>query len=140
MRVEIGPASERSAVAWIGYGREVLEYAASMSEPAVGQGTLDRFSALLDQWERSLGGALDFHWSAEMSPEEVEFLMKALYEVGLVVESEHADGRLHLRPTEADEFHYVVVRQVLAQIEAQGPANAQFVEGLKADWKVAGED
>ena len=141
MRVEIGPVSGRSAAVWLDYGRKVVEHVSSMAAPAVSDGSLGRFSALLDQWDPQVEqGDGDFRWAADMSPEEVEFIMKGLYEVGLVVEAESAAGRLGLRPPEADEFHYVVVRQVLAQIESLGPANAQFVEGLRADWRVAGEE
>ena len=61
-------------------------------------------------------------------------------EIGLVVEAEHEAGRLPLRPPAADEFHHMVVKQVLAEIEVEGPAFAQFVEGLRGEtgnWIVA---
>ncbi|MEZ5321104.1 MAG: hypothetical protein R2698_03290 [Microthrixaceae bacterium] len=140
MRVEIGPVRFQSATAWIGYGRTVLEHLARSDRPdAPSPALLGRFSELLDQFCRVDSQHGTFHWTAEMSPEEVEFLMKSLFEVGLMAESEHEADRLALRPAAADEFHFTLVRQILTQIEGEGPASAQFVEGIRAEWDVAGD-
>jgi len=96
--------------------------------------TIDAFLLLAD----AASAGNPFHWVTDVSPEEVEFVMKGLFEIGLVVEAEHEAGRLPLRPPAADEFHHMVVKQVLAEIEVEGPAFAQFVEGLRGEWGVAG--
>lgn len=138
--MEIGPVSGASATAWVVYGREVLEHVAATDGLAISENALHRFGQLLDEWQIAASPDLAFHWSAERSPEEVEFLMKALFEIGLVVEREFEAGRMQLRPPAADEFHSLVVRQVLAQVEVEGPAFAHFVEGLREEWGVAGQD
>lgn len=142
MRVEIGPVASESADAWIAYGRHVLDHLTAAG--LVSSGTVERFVGLLDEFDAvaaspTESGGWAFHWVGDTSPEEVEFLMKGLYEVGLVVEREHELGRLPLRPAEADEFHIMVVQQILAAIEVEGPAFAQFVEGLRSEWGVAGQ-
>jgi hypothetical protein len=137
VRVEIGPVSGASAVAWIAYGRSVVDHLGP-SAPPTRRGVLDRFTELLDSFSAIASPAGSFSWATDVDPEEAEFLMKGLFEIGLVVEAEHAAGHIPLRPAVADEFHHMVVRQVLAEIETEGPAFAQFVEGLRADWGVAG--
>jgi hypothetical protein len=143
MRAEIGPVGTDSAAAWIAYGRQVVEHMSRSPDVSVPASALRWFSELLDDFARTVRLAApagrDFHWVGERSPEEAEFVMKALFEVGLAVEREHEAGRLPLRPPEADEFHVMMVRQVLGDLEMQGPAHQQFVDGLRAEWGVAGE-
>ena len=136
MRVEIGPVGGDTAVAWIAYGRRVVDHLRP-DAPPTRRSVLDRFAGLLDEFGSIAAPGTPFLWETEISPEEVEFVMKGLFEIGLVVEAEHDAGRLALRPAAADEFHHLVVRQVLAEIETEGPAFAQFVDGLRADWGVA---
>ncbi len=138
VRVEIGPVGRDTAVAWIAYGRRVVTHL-SATASAGRAPVLARFGSLLDEFETAAAPGAPFHWTADAPPEEVEFLMKGLYEIGLVVESEHAAGHLPLRPPEADEFHHMIVQQVLAAVEVEGPAFAQFVEGLRSEWGVAGK-
>lgn len=138
MRVEIGPVGGDTATAWAAYGRRVVDHL-SAADGRVGAAVLDRFRSLLDEFDELAEPGTTFHWVNDVSPEEVEFLMKGLYEVGLAAEAEHEAGRLPLRPPEADEFHTTIVQQVLAAVEVEGPAFAQFVEGLREEWGVAGQ-
>ena len=140
MRVEIGPVSGASATAWVVYGREVIEHVATTDGLTISENALHRFGQLLDEWQIAASPDIEFRWSAERSPEEVEFLMKALFEVGLLVEEEFEIGRMQLRPPAADEFHVVVVRQVLAHLESEGPSFAHFVDGLRGEWGIAARD
>lgn len=137
--IEIGPVGGDTAVAWLAYGRRVLAHLANSDRP-VRAGVLDRFAGLIDEFAAVAVVGEPFHWTTDVSPEEVEFLMKGLFEIGLLVESEHEAGRFPLRPAEADEFHHQVVQQVLAEVEIEGPAFAQFVEGLRGEWGVAGQE
>jgi len=140
VRAEIGPVGHDTAIAWIAYGRSVVEYLAA-SDRVVRAGVLERFGDLLDEFDAAAADGGPFHWTHEdISPEEVEFLMKGLFEIGLVIEAEHEAQRFPLRPEAADEFHHMVVQQVLAAVEIEGPAFAQFVEGLRGEWGVAGKD
>jgi hypothetical protein len=136
--VEIGPVGGESAVAWIGYGRKVIEQLSGADADPMSANVLRRFSELLDEFERIAAPDRSFHWVSEKDPAEVEFVMKGLYEIGLAVERQHEAGRMQLRPAAADEFHVMVVQQILSEIELEGPTSAQFVEGLRADWGVAG--
>ena len=44
-----------------------------------------------------------------------------------------------LRPAAADEFHIVMVQQVLDTLAHQSRSNAEFVESLRNDWLIARE-
>ena len=137
VQIEIGPVSGASAMAWIAYGRTVLEHLARQPGSGLSENALDGFAQLLDEWDVIAFATQPFHWTSEQSAEQVEFLMKALYEIGLVVEGENAAGRMRLRPPEADEFHVLVVQQILCEIELEGPAYAHFVDGLRGEWGIA---
>jgi acetyl-CoA acetyltransferase len=58
-------------------------------------------------------------------------------DAGLEIERGAAEGRMTLRPAEADEFHIVMVQQVLDTLAHQGRSNAEFVESLRNDWLIA---
>jgi hypothetical protein len=139
VQVEIGPVSGASAVAWVAYGRSVVDTLANGDDPHLDVSTLDRFTSLLDEWEPMARDGEPFQWVTERSADEVQFLMKALFEIGLAVERRHAEGTMGLRPPEADEFHITVVRQVLAQMEVEGPSFSHFVDGLRGEWGIAGQ-
>jgi hypothetical protein len=132
--------SRSSAEAWIAYGREVIAQLDRAAVPTVSSAALARFSMLLAEWEGVLVREGDFHWETEQGADEVEFLMKALFEVGLAVEREHEAGRMRLRPEEADQFHVTMVRQILAEVEQEGPAFAHFVQNLRNEWNIASEE
>ena len=66
--------------------------------------------------------------------------MKALYSAGLEIERGAAEGRMTLRPPAADEFHIVMVQQVLDTLADQGRSNAEFVQGLRNDWLIAAQE
>jgi len=146
VRVEIGPVSGPSAVAWVAYADEVLAALTSPDDagrtPAaqLPADALERFARLTDEWRAVASPSAPFHWTSDESAEQVGFLMRTLYEVGLAVEREHGAGRMRLRPPEADEFHVVVVRQILAEIERESAADAHLVESLREEWGIAGRD
>jgi len=99
---------------------------------------LDVFEQLLDEWGIVVAGPGDFHWMTERAPDEVEYLVSALFEAGLAIEALHEDGLAELRPGDADEFHFALVNQVLAALDREGGSSAQFVEILRTVWGVAG--
>lgn len=146
VRVEIGPVSRESAEAWFDYAgsviRDLRQVGADRAPPEV----LDTFEDLLNTWRSALprepeaGEASEpFHWSTERPDDEVGYLINALYETGLAVEADHEIGGLQLRPPEADEFHYAVVTQVLAALEAEGGPQSHLVEILREHWHAAGD-
>ncbi|MGZ8765471.1 MAG: hypothetical protein ACXW2C_07260 [Acidimicrobiia bacterium] len=137
MNVEVGPVSHASAVAWLDYATEALADLRTAPASPVSPHALELFADLLAEW-RAIAATDDrWRWTAEMAPEKVEFLIRALYEAGLVIEHESAAKRARLRPPEADEFHVVLVECVLAALEAEGGSSAQFVESLRNEWDIA---
>lgn len=139
VRVEIGPVGGDTTIAWIAYGRDVIDHIGEMDDPSVARHVIDGFRHLLDEWSNIARPGEPFHFATDRSAEEVEFLMKGLFEIGLAVEAEHEAGRMPLRPPEADEFHILLVQQILAEVEKEGPTSAQFVEMLRTEWGIAGQ-
>ncbi|MGZ4675267.1 MAG: hypothetical protein ACXVJ7_13715 [Acidimicrobiia bacterium] len=139
MEVEIGPVSRASTVAWLDYATTALAELRAAPSARVPVSALDRFADLLTQWRRAADAAPDqpFHWTTDQPPERVEFLMQSLYSAGLEIERGAAAGTMTLRPPEADEFHIVMVQQVLATLERQDRSNAEFVASLRNEWNVA---
>lgn len=136
--MEIGPVSGDTTVAWIEYGRAVIDHISGLDDSTIPESLLEAFGHLLDEWSNIARPGAPFHFATDRPAEEVEFLMKGLYEIGLAVEAEHEAGRLPLRPAEADEFHVLLVQQILAAVEQEGPTSAQFVDMLRGEWGVAG--
>lgn len=140
MRIEIGPVSRSSALAWFDYGTQAVAELRATHAGTVPASALDRFGLLIDEWRRcaeTTDPATPFHWETDEPPERVEFLMKALYTAGLEIERGAAAGTMTLRPAAADEFHIVMVQQILATLERQDRSNAEFVESLRNEWTIA---
>ena len=141
MRVEIGPVSRASASAWLDYGTDVIATLRGATDSAIPAPAIETFTELIDGWRIAADTAAradgPFQWSGEQSAERVEFLMKALYETGLVVESENETGGLPLRPPEADEFHFVLIDQVLLALAQESRSHAEFVAALRNVWRAA---
>jgi hypothetical protein len=135
--IEIGPVSRESARAWLDYATIALGELRAAEQPLVPARALDRFEELVGQWRRAANRSGPFHWSTDEPPEKVEFLIHALYTAGLEIERGAAEGRMTLRPAEADEFHIVLVQQVLDTLAHQGRSSAEFVEALRNDWLIA---
>jgi hypothetical protein len=135
--IEIGPVSRESARAWLDYATIALGELRAAETPRVPTRALDRFEELVAQWRRAAARSGPFHWSTDEPPEKVEFLIHALYTAGLEIERGAAEGRMTLRPAAADEFHIVLVQQVLDTLSHQGRSNAEFVEALRNDWLIA---
>jgi hypothetical protein len=137
VQVEIGPVSSQSARAWIEYATETLDMLRKTDDPRLPSPVLDAFADLLDAWRPIARKSKPFRWSSREAPERVQFLVYALYVAGLVIEREAAAGRAHLRPMAADEFHFVLVREVLAALARESEADAHFAEELRNVWGVA---
>ena len=143
VEVEIGPVSLASALAWLEYGDIAVAELRATREGTVPTGALDRFDELIRQWRAAAAASppdQPFHWVTDEPPERVEFLMKALYTAGLEIERGAAAGTMTLRPPEADEFHIVMVQQVLGTLARQDRSNAEFVESLRNDWLISRPD
>ena len=137
VRLEVGPISHASAVAWLDYAREALDGLRHAPGSLVPTRALETFGELLDEWRVIAADDGPFRWISDEPPERVEFLIRALYEGGLVIERESEAHRARLRPHEADEFHTVLVDCVLSALESEGGSYAQFVEVMRNDWDIA---
>jgi hypothetical protein len=137
MHIEIGPVSSASARAWIAYASEMLVLLRALREPKLPDEALDGFASLLDEWRPVADRDQPFRWSADEDPERTKYLLNALYRAGTIIEAEAAHGKAKLRPAAADEFHILLVQEVLDALEQESEADAQFVEGLRSVWNIA---
>jgi hypothetical protein len=143
MRVEIGPVPIDSAEAWLGYAADVI--AELRTRPrSVSPEVLDAFSRYVAEWTSTAGAEAArhdpvFRWSGDAMPETVEYLVFALYKLGVQLTAEEDSGERPPRPAAADRFHTVLVRSVLGALECQGEAEAQFVNQLREVWQPANE-
>ena len=143
MQIEIGPVSRASALAWFDYGTRAIAELRAAHAGTVPASALERFESLIAAWRdcaATTDAATPFHWITDEPPERVEFLMKALYTAGLEIERGADAGIMTLRPGAADEFHIVMVQQVLATLARQDRSNAEFVESLRNEWLIARPD
>ena len=140
MKIEIGPVARASAEAWLDYATDALADLRRVAPKSVSSSALDAFEELLVAWRLAAQRPGPFHWETHETPERVEYLMKALYTSGLEIEEGIELHGMKLRPAAADEFHIVLVRQVLDTLAQQGRSNAEFVESLRNEWLIARQD
>lgn len=140
MKIEIGPVARASALAWLGYAAEALVDLRRVAPKTLTPSAMDGFESLIAAWRIAAAQPGPFHWTTDEPPERVEFLMKALYQAGLEIEDGIQRHGMRLRPATADEFHIVLVRQVLDTLRLEGRSNAEFVDSLRNDWHIARPD
>ena len=140
VRIEIGPVSSASAQAWIDYATDMLAMLRALPDEPLPPNALDGFASLLEEWRPIAARPEPFRWSSDEPPERAQYLLKALYIAGTLIEREAASGRARLRPAAADEFHVVLVRESLEALEHQSSADAQFVEQMRNVWGTARRD
>jgi hypothetical protein len=138
--VEVGPVSPQSARAWVAYAGDTLAELRGLPHIEAVAGALDGFAELLDEWRPIAERPEPFRWVSDQPAERVKYLLNALYWSGIIVEREVPSGRAHLRPPEADEFHFVLVHSALGALEQESDSDAHFVAELRGVWGVAGRD
>jgi len=128
--------SHGSAVAWVDYATAMLPVLRRLPDAQLPAKALDAFDDLLEQWraiiERDDG---PFRWTSDETPERAEYVMRALFEAGLVIERAGSAGEAELRPPEADEFHHVLIDCVLSALADESESNAQFAETMRTEWR-----
>ena len=134
--MEIGPVPAPAVRAWLNYAREVLD-ALRRASDGLSPRLLDQFEGYVEQWSEQVRGTDVFRWEGEVDSDHLEYLVNGLYRVGERVEEEADEGRMRLRPPEADKFHALLVAGLLDALAAEGPAHAQFVEQLRERWRAA---
>jgi hypothetical protein len=143
MRVEIGPVPLPNAQAWLDYAAGVI--GELRRDPrAVTSDVLDSFSKYVDDWQATANVEAArhdevFRWNGEAMPETVEYLVFALYRLGVRLTAEEESGLRPPRPAAAAKFHGVLVRSVLTALEREGEGEAHFVRQLREVWGPANE-
>ena len=140
MKIEIGPVARASALAWLDYAADAVIDLRRVAPKTLTRSAIDGFESLIATWRIAAARPGPFHWQTDEPPERVEFLMKALYQAGLEIEDGIEHHGMRLRPATADEFHIVLVRQVLDTLRLEGRSNAEFVDSLRNDWHIARPD
>jgi hypothetical protein len=140
VRIEVGPVSSASARSWLAYATRMLALLRTLPESELPRHSLDAFAALLEEWRPIAAAPGPFRWSSDEPPERAQYLLNALYLAGTLIEREAESGRATLRPTAADEFHVVLVREVLGALEQESESDAHFVQEMRNVWDVARGD
>ena len=140
MLVEVGPVSSESAQAWIAYATDMLAFLRALPGQEISPIVLDAFGALLDEWRPIAEHGRRFRWSSEETPERAKYLLNALFVAGTLIEREAASGKAHLRPAAADEFHVVLVKEVLGALQRESEADAHFAHEMRNIWDIARRD
>ena len=139
VRIQVGPVSRASALAWLDYADDVMDVLRRFDSPVLSNEALDSFADLLATWAETAAHEGPFIWISDESPELAEYLIRALYEAGLEIEALHERGQAQLRPIEADEFHVAMVNQIITSLAQEGNGYTQFAEMLRSEWGIAGQ-
>jgi hypothetical protein len=137
VRVQIGPVASTSVTSWVGYARKTLDTV--VSDPG-GDGvwlpddTIATFTAYLDRWDEEARTTDPFRWTADVPPDEAEFLSHAFFRIVTHLAAEAEERGYTMAPPESDEFYRALVESFLAALDAEGPASQEFSEHLRAFW------
>jgi hypothetical protein len=118
----------------------MLAFLRTLSEHEIPSRAVDAFASLLDEWRPLAQGDKPFRWVTDETPERAKYLINALYLAGTLIEREVTAGQAHFRPAAADEFHVVIVHDVLRALEQESRADAQFVYQMRNVWDIARRD
>ena len=143
MRVEIGPVPIPNATAWLEYADGVIDELRH-SPRLLTSDVVDAFSKYVDDWHATAEAEAArheevFRWTGDAMPETVEYLVFALYKLGVRLTEEEDSGMRPRQPAAAAKFHGVLVRSVLKALEREGDAEAHFVRQLREVWDTANE-
>ena len=142
MHVQVGPVSSASVIAWVGYAREVLGRVTGHEEtgsPAVGPDAVASFERYLAAWAEIAARSPQFLWTADVDPEEVEYLAYTWFVLaGQVLAGDATTARarrgLPRRPPESEEFFQSLVTAMLDALSQEGRSLHEFAEQLREDW------
>ncbi|MCU1426909.1 MAG: hypothetical protein JWL83_909 [Actinomycetia bacterium] len=140
MRVEIGPVPLACASAWLDYASGVISEL-RIAPRAVTTNVIASFSKYVDEWQTYAGQQTGdvFRWTGDAAPETVEYLVFALYRLGVRLTEEQEGGLREPPSVTARKFHTVLVRSLLATLEREGEGEAHFVRQLREVWAPANE-
>ena len=142
MHVQVGPVSSASVIAWVGYARAVLGQV-GRSDPAtipmVSADAVTAFERYLTTWAEVAARDATFVWTAEVDPEEVEFLAYTWFTLAGQLQAGSPSGTaarrgLPTRPDASEEFFQSLVRSMLDALADEGRSLQEFAEQLRDDW------
>ena len=140
MRLDVGPVAPASAVAWIDWADEVFGELRNKpwTRASLPASVFDEIGGYLDQWmPRTRIVDKPFRWHAEIDPDELEYLVHALFNLDTRLLAEAQRGELPRSPEEGQLFYLVLVRALLYALEVESPARAAFVDQLRSSWPSA---
>lgn len=141
VRLEVGPVEPASAAAWLQWADETCgglrpQSPAQARLPAEVVQDVRRY---LEQWKtRAQSSESTFRWHGEIDPDELEYLVHALFNLD-VQTSQQQRGERSVAPEQGRDFHLVLVRAMLHALEMDSPGRAAFVEQLRSAWPTAVE-
>ena len=141
VRLDMGPVTPASAVAWMEWAGEALEGlgARPASWPFPSPSVFVDAASYLQRWMPCTGSLpKTLRWQADVDPDELEYLVHAFFKLDTQL-SMQVGARVPDAPQESRTFYVVLVRALLHALEAQSPARAAFVSQLRSSWPVAAE-
>ncbi len=105
-----------------------------MASPSVA--TLDDVGHYLQRWLPPSTAIVDgpLHWQAEIDPDELEYLVRALFDLDRWLLAEVGRGERSEAPPEGEAFYVVLVGAMLHALELESPGRAAFVDQLRFFW------
>lgn len=135
--MQIGPVKSSGVLAWVAHARGVLaEMRAGRGPagPALAPGVVDAFERFLDEWQRTAAHDDEFVWSADVDPEQVEFLAHAFYNIAQELATAAEARGYPLAPPEGEEFYQSLVCAFLDALEQEGKGAGAFAEDMRTTW------
>jgi len=143
MRVQVGPVASGSVTLWVAYARTVLAHALARSDPAIApvpHEAIEGFETFLTAWDEIAQDSTEFLWTADLDPEQIEFLAHAWFGLATALADEAEKRGFPLSPPEGDEFYQALVRALLDGLAQEGRSLLEFSEQLRDAWPGLKED
>lgn len=137
MQVHIGPVPAASVSTWVAYARTALTQV--VDEPGsegvwLPEDTVGTFEDFLDSWEAAARTEDPVRWSADIAPDEAEYLSHAFFRIATNLAAQAEERGHSLAPAEGQEFYRELVRAFLGALDTEGHGSQEFAEHLRSFW------
>ena len=139
MKLCVGPVPPTSAEAWTGWARAVIGDLRRQPALKLPGEVLDDLASYVESWAGANRCGDEFRWQVDVTPEELEYLTNALYNLDLRLADEACEAPERAAPAEARAFHLMLVQALLFALAQDSPSRAAFVEQLRPSWPVAAD-
>jgi len=132
----VGPLPSGSVTLWVAYARTVLAQALAHpgSHAALADEAITAFEQFLDAWDEQAEHGTEFHWSAEVDPERIEYLVHLWFRLAAQLAVDAESRGFPMSPPEGEEFYQALVTAVLAALTSEGRSTLEFSEQLREQW------